>query len=63
MIDGAHEVFTENPEMTEKILFDFCRVKAPQKFFLMNTIKQSLGLGVFKASLTMLKSQMSNVPA
>ena len=47
MIDGAHEVFTENPEMTEKILFDFCRVKAPQKFFLMNTIKQSLGLGVF----------------
>lgn len=56
MIDGAHEVFTENPDMTKKIILDFCRVKAPPKFFLMNTIKQSLGLGIFKASLTMLKS-------
>ncbi len=29
VIDGAHDVFTENPETLEKIMIDFCRIKPP----------------------------------
>jgi hypothetical protein len=51
IIDGAHEVFTENPNSVERILIDFSRVKPPQKFYTMTTIKQSLG--VYKTSFTL----------
>mmetsp|Transcript_46451 Transcript_46451/g.34119 ORF Transcript_46451/g.34119 Transcript_46451/m.34119 type:complete len:85 (+) Transcript_46451:793-1047(+) len=44
IIDGAHDVFTENIEQLENILVDFCRIKPPGKFYIMTSIKQSFGM-------------------
>jgi hypothetical protein len=44
IIDGSHDVFSENAEMLQNILLDFCRVKPPIKFYMMTSIKQSLGV-------------------
>lgn len=39
MIDGAHDVFVENPSKVERILSDYSQIKAPMKFFLMTSVK------------------------
>ena len=42
MIEGAHDVFTENGGMVERILRDYTKIKAPMKFFMMTSHKQSV---------------------